>query len=71
MFSSHTLIAQHSHITPPSSFATHPLTPPPTDEKPFAQVHRVIALFKEIRAGEHLKRDPWTEFQLSAGEYDE
>jgi hypothetical protein len=47
------------------------LTPPQTDEKPFAQVHRVIALFKEIRAGKHIKRDPWTEFQLSKGEYDE
>ena len=51
-------ITQNSHITPPSSFTAHPLTPPPTNEKPFAQVHRVIALFKEIQAGNHTKRDP-------------
>ena len=71
MFSSHAPITKGSQITHPSSFTAHPLTPPPTDEKPFAQAHRVIALFKEIRAGKHTKRDPWTEFQLSAEEYDE
>ncbi|KAF2473708.1 uncharacterized protein BDR25DRAFT_311908 [Lindgomyces ingoldianus] len=71
MFSSHASITKDSHITPPSSFAAHPLTPPPTDEKLFAHAPRVIALFKEIRAGRHAKREPWTEFQLSAGEYDE
>ncbi|KAF2806326.1 uncharacterized protein BDZ99DRAFT_573887 [Mytilinidion resinicola] len=35
------------------------------------QVHQVIALFEEIRAGRHIKRHPWTEFQLAEGEYDE
>lgn len=69
MFSSHIPITKDSRITPPSSFATHPLTPP-TDEKQFTQVHRVIALFKEIQAGKHTKRDPCTEFQLLVGEYD-
>jgi hypothetical protein len=58
-------------ITPSSSFAGHPLTPPPTDEKPFAQAQRVIALFEAIRAGKHIKRHPWTEFQLAPGDYDE
>ncbi|KAI4943375.1 hypothetical protein J4E91_009574 [Alternaria rosae] len=57
-------------ITPPSSFAEPPLTPPPTDEKPFAQAPRVIALFDEIRAGKHSNRDPWTEFSLVSGEFD-
>jgi len=52
------------------SQANHPLTPP-TDKKQFAQAHRVIALFREIRAGRHIKRHPWTEFQLAEGEYDE
>ncbi|KAF2787667.1 hypothetical protein K505DRAFT_316306 [Melanomma pulvis-pyrius CBS 109.77] len=60
-----------THITPPSSFANHPLTPPATNEKQFAQVHRVIALFEEIRAGRHIKRHPWTEFQLAEGDYNE
>lgn len=71
MSPSHAAVTQDTRITPPSSFAFHPLTPPPTDEKPFTQVHRVIALFEEVRAGKDLKRDAWTEFQLSAGEYDE
>ncbi|KAF2803432.1 uncharacterized protein BDZ99DRAFT_173209 [Mytilinidion resinicola] len=66
-----TPLTQHQNITPPSSFAEPPLTPPPTDEKPFAQAHRVIALFKEIRAGRHIKRHPRTEFQLATGDYDE
>ncbi|KAL5406973.1 hypothetical protein PMIN04_011852 [Paraphaeosphaeria minitans] len=71
MSSSHASITQKPDITPPSSFANHPLTPPPTDEKQFAQVHRVIALFEEIRTGKHIKRHPWTEFQLAEGDYDE
>ena len=59
------------HTTPPSSFAEHPLTPPPTDEKPFTQAHRVVALFKDIRAGKHTKQDLWRMFQLASGEYRE
>jgi hypothetical protein len=47
------------------------LTPPSSDEKRFSRVHQVLTLFKEIRAGKHTKRDPWTEFQLAEGDYDE
>lgn len=57
-------------ITPPSSFADLPLTPPPTDEKPFAQAPRVIALFHEIQTRKHSDRGPWIEFQLAEGDYD-
>ena len=71
MSTSQASITQNPNITPPSSFANHPLTPPPTDEKQFAQVHRVIALFEEIRAGKHIKRHPWTEFRLVEGDYNE
>jgi len=46
------------------------LTPPPTDEKQFPQVHPVLALFKNIRAGRHTKHQPEIEFQL-VGDYDE
>jgi hypothetical protein len=46
------------------------LTPPPTDEKPFAQAPRVTALFDEIRAEKHSNQDPWVEFQLAEGDYD-
>jgi hypothetical protein len=62
---------QHHHNTPPSSFVGPPLTPPPTDEKPFLQAHRIVALFKDIRAGRHTKQNPWWEFQLASGEYGE
>jgi hypothetical protein len=56
--------------TPPSSFAQPPLTPPPTDEKPFVQAPRVIAFFKDIQAGRHINQHPWSEFSLGPGEYD-
>ncbi|CAI6342366.1 unnamed protein product [Periconia digitata] len=62
---------QYQDTTPPTSFAEQPLTPPPTDEKQFAHAHRVISLFREIRAGRHIERGPWTEFWLVKGEYDE
>jgi hypothetical protein len=71
MSPSQTTQASHQHITPPSSLADAPLTPPPTDEKQFTHVHRVIALFEDIQAGRHFTRDPWTEFQLAEGDYDE
>jgi hypothetical protein len=71
MSASQALLASHQHITPPSSFAGRPLTPPPTDEKPFTQAPRVIALFWDIRVGRHTRQGPWREFKLAAGEYDE
>jgi hypothetical protein len=61
----------HQHITPPSSFVDNPLTPPQTDEKPFAQAHRIIALFEAVWAGRHTNQGPWREFVLAPGEYDE
>lgn len=57
--------------TPPSSFVKPPLTPPPTDEKVFIQVSRVLQLFRDRKAGRPIRRDPWTRFQLVPGEYDE
>lgn len=60
-----------SHVTPPSSFIHAPLTPPPTDEKAFTQAPRIIALFKDLEAGRHAREQPWTEFQLAPGEYNE
>ncbi|KAI9759545.1 MAG: hypothetical protein M1840_003257 [Geoglossum simile] len=64
-------LLKEQHITRPSSFVGPPLTPPPTDKKPFTQASRVIALFKLIEAGRHIGQHPWTEFQLTRGEYDE
>jgi len=52
----------------PTSFIEHPLTPPPTNKKPFLQAERVIALQKDIRAGRHIKHGPWAKFLLSRDE---
>lgn len=64
-------VTQDQKTTPPPSFTERPLTPPPTDEKQFPQIPRVLALFKQIQTGRSTRRDPWTEFQLAEGEYDE
>jgi hypothetical protein len=56
--------------TPPSSFVDAPLTPPPTN-KSYVQAHRVIALFATIQAGGQIRQEPWREFRLGPGEYDE
>ena len=71
MSTSQTPMKDNQHITPPSSFVSTPLTPPPTNEKAFTQAPRLIALFKDIEAGRHIKEHPWTEFLLSQGEYDD
>src|SRR5579862_2989179 len=68
---SQTPLKEHQHITPPSSFVDLPLTSPPTDKNAFTQAPRVIALFKLIKAGRHIGQHPWSEFQLTGGEYDE
>ncbi|KAI9764422.1 MAG: hypothetical protein M1840_008445 [Geoglossum simile] len=64
-------LLKEQHITPPSSFVNPPLTPPPTDKKVFTQVPRVLAFFRERKAGRSVERDPWMVFQLAVGEYDE
>jgi hypothetical protein len=71
MSTSQSPLKDHQNITPPSSFVNTPPTPPPTDEKTVTQAARVIALFNDIKAGRHVKQQPWTEFQLVQGEYDE
>ncbi|KAF2729083.1 hypothetical protein EJ04DRAFT_502924 [Polyplosphaeria fusca] len=71
MSTSQHLTTESKHITPPSSFANDPLTPPPTEERPFSQAGRIISLFKSIRDGRHSREQPWTEIELAPGEYDE
>jgi hypothetical protein len=70
MLALHTTEGRRDNITPPASFTSAPLTPPPTDEKTFTQASRVIAHFKDIQAGRHTRHDPWTLFQLSEREYE-
>ena len=64
-------LRDQQNITPPSSFPSALLTPPPTCKKAFTQASRVIALFKDIQAGRHVNQNPWTQFQLAQGEFDE
>ncbi|KAF2726979.1 hypothetical protein EJ04DRAFT_539181 [Polyplosphaeria fusca] len=71
MSTSQDLVTQATHITPPSSFANDPLTPPPTDEIPFPQARRIVSLFKSIQDGRYSQKQSWSEFQLVPGEYDE
>lgn len=54
-----------------SSVVNLPLTPPSTNQKAFVQAPRILALFKDREAGRGTKQQPWTEFQLAEGEYDE
>ena len=71
MSASQTPLKDNDYITPPESFIEPPLTPPPTDEKPYTQAARVIALFNEIKAGSYIRETPWLVFQLQRGEFDE
>ncbi|KAF2621118.1 hypothetical protein BU25DRAFT_443956 [Macroventuria anomochaeta] len=64
-------VAQHKHITSPPSATDQPLPPPHTDRKSPAGALRVLALFRRIQAGTHTDQDPWIEFQLAQGEYDQ
>jgi len=48
-----------------------PLNVPAPGCKKLGVAPRVIALFKLIEAGRHIGQHPWTEFQLTGGEYDE
>lgn len=71
MSTSRTFVKQDQEIALPSTMARHPLTLPPTGERQFPQVPRVLALFKQKEAGQHSKREPWTDFQVVGGYYDE
>lgn len=64
-------VTQYRHVTPPSRSGDQPLTPPLTDKKAFTQAPRVIALFRPIQAGRDTGGEPWKEFQLVPGEYDQ
>lgn len=62
-------LAQNQHLTPPASFTSEPLTPPPTGKKPFATAPRVIAFLRLIQAGRNTEQGTLIEFQLAQGEY--
>jgi hypothetical protein len=45
--------------------------PPLTDEKITLNVRRILAFFNDIKAGRAVRSNPWKEFQLEPGEYDQ
>jgi hypothetical protein len=54
--------------TPLESFINAPLTPPPSDTKPSAQVSHIIGYLRLRKKGYgHLQ--PWTVFQLQLGDF--
>ncbi|KAF1952018.1 hypothetical protein CC80DRAFT_573058 [Byssothecium circinans] len=55
----------------PQSFADQPLTPPLPDKKPFTVAPSVLALWRQLQAHKDVGEDPWIEFQLAEGEYDQ
>jgi hypothetical protein len=62
-------IQQPLHATPPESFSSVPLTPPPTDEKTTRLVLRIIEEIKRRKDGYSSPIRPWTGYTLHATEY--
>ncbi|TKA49809.1 hypothetical protein B0A49_13400 [Cryomyces minteri] len=57
--------------TPPNSFATRPLTPPPSDEKPTSRVTEVLRLLRGLRDGTPVTCEPWQVISFSVSNYEE
>jgi hypothetical protein len=69
-----------SRTTPPQSYVSLPLTPPPTDElqtlrlsKERQSLHaaRIIQLFQDIRPGSGFELGAWTRVRLDLDEFDD
>lgn len=58
------------HVTPPESFTSPPLTPPPADERSSS----VSRIFKEVRnrqQGRSLTENPWAGYTLDPKGYED
>jgi hypothetical protein len=58
-------------ITPPGSFITSPLTPPPTDSKPTKLVLTVLDVLRQCRDGKQISESPWHTYKIQREEYDD
>jgi len=58
-------------ITPPSSFITTPLTPPPTDSKATKLVLKVLDILRQWRDGRQLSESQWHLYKIRREEYDD
>jgi hypothetical protein len=57
------------HATPPESFTSAPLTPPPTDEKTTSLVFGIVAEIRSRKGGRTSFIKPWTGYTLDTKEY--
>jgi hypothetical protein len=60
---------QALHATPPESFTSPPLTPPPTDEKTTYLISRIAEKIKSRKDGRSPFIEPWTGYTIEETEY--
>jgi hypothetical protein len=58
-------------ITPPGSFITSPLTPPPTDSKPTKLVLKVLDVLRQCRDGRQISESQWHTYKIQREEYND
>jgi hypothetical protein len=58
------------HVTPPDSFTSQPLTPPPTDERSIS-VSRIIKEVRSRQQGRSLTGIPWADYTLDPEGYED
>lgn len=57
-------------ITPPSSFITIPLTPPPTNSKA-TKLLKVLDVLRQYRDGRRISESQWHAYEIRREEYDD
>jgi len=58
-------------VTPPGSFITAPLTPPPTDSIPTKLVLKILRIIQQCKRGRPVSESEWHTFKLQPREYDD
>ncbi|KAH8648714.1 hypothetical protein BGZ60DRAFT_534855 [Tricladium varicosporioides] len=56
-------------ITPPASYITTPLTPPPTDSKPTKLALKVLDTLQQYRDGRQISKSQWHTYKIRHEEY--
>ncbi|ELR06578.1 hypothetical protein VC83_06264 [Pseudogymnoascus destructans] len=59
------------HATPPESFTSAPLTPPPTDDKSTSPASRIIREIRNQQEGRKLTSIPWASYNLDVEGYED
>ncbi|KAF7858464.1 hypothetical protein EAF04_009064 [Stromatinia cepivora] len=61
----------NQYATPPGSFTSPPLTPPPTTEKTSSLVSRIIEEIRNRQEGRNVTSEPWIDYSLDPKGYKE